>query len=99
MIVQRYQNKHFERFFIDPVTLGKTFHDGLTILEFVFNQNALEINCMGEGVHFKRLNSAIERRGLIDLLNQNLINNGEDTEEEFKIIKICSWDGKVLYFD
>ena len=38
MIVQGYQNKHFMRdFFIDPMTLGKRFHDGLTILKFVFN--------------------------------------------------------------
>ena len=85
LIANGFHNKHFIRdFFIDPVTLGRRSHESLTVVEFVFNWNALEINGMGEGVYFIKLNSNADKRMVTQLLKQSLI-NGEG-EEEYKFV-------------
>lgn len=98
LIVKGFHNKHYVRdFFIDLVTLGRRFHESLSISEFVFNRNTLEINGPGEGAYFIRLNNNIDKRVLTDLFKQNLINDNEDVEKDFKFVTFDNWEYQNLF--
>ena len=71
-------------------------------MRVVFNRNALEINGMAEGCYFIRMNSNINKRVLTDILRENLINSGGETEEHFRFVAaddqeyqnlFMGWDG------
>lgn len=76
LVVEGVSNKVFVRdLLITGVTLQKRCHKSFTMMDLIFNKNALDIQSQGKGSYYLKMDNVLGRSILEDILKESLIHD------------------------